>query len=352
MLTVVRAVLADESVLRIPDGFDPYSTLGLEKGASDAALRKAYRRLALRYHPDKNDHFEPGRFERISLAYEVLADPTKRRIFDDFGGKGFQTRWEWEQSRTGGPTAPAGLYSRRSSVEVWSEAGHPSTRGRVHVIKFYAPWCVHCQHLAPAFSQAALEMLEMDNVTFAAIDCEAHPHTCERHGIRGYPTVRALGTAGRQEDMPPGPHTGDFVRDWVMQVVNDPVRAVTAGSMAPLLLLPGGLRRPMLLDFVVDGCGSICGGFRPLFRRAAEAAGALVDFGLVNCEHSGGRRVCDEVGPRHFPFLWIVPRGATSVSQGWPVQTSQHQAAAAAAEIMEAVFRALNPHRGAPSESN
>ncbi|QMV84917.1 molecular chaperone DnaJ [Corynebacterium hindlerae] len=62
---------------------DYYGILGVDKGASDSEIKKAYRRLARKYHPDVNDTEEAAeKFREISLANEVLTDPDKRRIVD------------------------------------------------------------------------------------------------------------------------------------------------------------------------------------------------------------------------------------------------------------------------------
>ena len=74
---------------------DYYEVLGLSKGASDADIKKAFRTLARKYHPDVNK--EPGaeaKFKEISEAYTVLSDPQKKQAYDQFGfagsdGQGF-----------------------------------------------------------------------------------------------------------------------------------------------------------------------------------------------------------------------------------------------------------------------
>jgi curved DNA-binding protein len=65
---------------------DYYETLGLERGANQDDIKKAYRRLARRYHPDVSDEPEAeARFKEIGEAYEVLKDPEKRAAYDEFG---------------------------------------------------------------------------------------------------------------------------------------------------------------------------------------------------------------------------------------------------------------------------
>lgn len=70
---------------------DYYKSLGLRKGASDKEIKKAFRKLALKYHPDKSS--EEGaeeKFREIAEAYEVLRDPEKRRQYDQMGHNNFQ----------------------------------------------------------------------------------------------------------------------------------------------------------------------------------------------------------------------------------------------------------------------
>lgn len=67
--------------------FEPFSILGLEHGATDSEIKKAYRRLSIQYHPDKNPDPEAHNYfvEYISKAYQALTDPTSRANFEKYG---------------------------------------------------------------------------------------------------------------------------------------------------------------------------------------------------------------------------------------------------------------------------
>jgi curved DNA-binding protein len=77
---------------------DYYSTLGVKKDASEGEIKKAYRKLAMKYHPDhtKGDKSAEEKFKKISEAYAVLSDKEKRKQYDTFGSEGFRQRFSQE----------------------------------------------------------------------------------------------------------------------------------------------------------------------------------------------------------------------------------------------------------------
>jgi len=102
---------------------DYYATLGVEKSASPAEVKRAFRKLARKHHPDVNpgDQSAERRFKEINEAYEVLGDAEKRRKYDELGAN-----WRmYEQAGPGGgsPFAPGSPFRAR-----WSTRGPDGVR--------------------------------------------------------------------------------------------------------------------------------------------------------------------------------------------------------------------------------
>ncbi|CAL8089577.1 unnamed protein product [Calicophoron daubneyi] len=189
-----------------------YKVLGLERNATDEDVRRAYRRLALRWHPDKNpDNPKEAekRFKEISAAYEVLSDPEKRKIYDFYGKDGLnRTRVSSRtQSRTSAGrrrrTTVGGEFFRSSFFSdddffPFSEFGFTFRDPEVVFREFFA------KHM---------------NMMNAFADTARIIHTGNRHVVQG-PEKRIGGDQKIQQQVTPRTHTRQTVPTLYRHTIN------------------------------------------------------------------------------------------------------------------------------------
>src|SRR4029453_4116185 len=117
---------------------DYYEILGIKRDAKPDEIKKAYRRLARKYHPDVNpgDKAAEERFKKMSEAHDVLSDPKKRSVYDRFGQ--YSENLADAAARGAGPSsggrAPPGFWFFRSKEEkrlrsLWTVFGKSCRRG-------------------------------------------------------------------------------------------------------------------------------------------------------------------------------------------------------------------------------
>ena len=121
---------------------DYYQLSGVGKTASQDELKKAYRKLAMKYHPDRNpdDAAAEAKFKEVTEAYEILKDDQRRAAYDQFGHAAF------EQGGGGGDVAlPAALISARSDGLTIS-SGISVVAVVADVARVAVPTCAQYEH--------------------------------------------------------------------------------------------------------------------------------------------------------------------------------------------------------------
>jgi len=230
---------------------DFYAILGVDRKADESTIKKAYRKLALKYHPDKNpDNQEEAsrKFQDVGTAYEVLSDPEKRSVYDNYGEEGLQAQAAGQDPRTahfGGNAGSAGggqqyrftgdpfkvfeqffgggggggfggggfggmgggfggmgggmggnqgappqdLYPKGSMVSRLKTGKFPdSTSKHVWLIEFYSPGCPHCRNFVHNWETLAENLRGIIKV--GAVNCQIDAQLCQQQGVRAYPTIK------------------------------------------------------------------------------------------------------------------------------------------------------------------
>lgn len=113
---------------------DYYETLGVNKSADKEAIKRAYRKLAKKYHPDTNagDAHAEEMFKDVTEAYNVLSDEKKRKLYDEFGFAGLQDGFSEEAARQAAQGGFGGFGGNGSFSGSYSSHGGPFTHQEFH----------------------------------------------------------------------------------------------------------------------------------------------------------------------------------------------------------------------------
>eukprot|EP00794_Sanderia_malayensis_P017549 gene17549-19299_t len=175
-------------------GTDFYQFIGVSRDAPLSEIRKKFKKLALKHHPDKNkdDPSAHDTFTKINKAYEVLKDEELRKKYDLYGEEGLKDdhfsnqyqSWDFYNQEFG-------IYDDNPEIVTLSHSDFElSVLGSEDVwfIKFYSPYCSHCHTLAPTWREVAKELDGI--IRIGAINCQEEWHLCSSEGIQEYPSLK------------------------------------------------------------------------------------------------------------------------------------------------------------------
>jgi curved DNA-binding protein len=189
---------------------DYYKVLGVSKTASDSEIKKAYRKLALKYHPDqtKGDKNAEAKFKKISEAYAVLSDKEKRQQYDTFGSAGFQQRYSQED-----------IFRGFDFADIFKEFGFGGTGGKGGFSFNFgggSPFGGRSQQAAPRGADLVYEIgLTLQEVATGVKKTIAYSHAGKSETItvkipQGMTAGKKLRLAGKGEASPYGGAPGDL----------------------------------------------------------------------------------------------------------------------------------------------
>ncbi|KAI6073773.1 DnaJ-like protein subfamily C member 16 [Aix galericulata] len=191
--------------------FDPYRVLGVGRGSSQADIKKAYKRLAREWHPDKNK--DPGaedKFIQISKAYEILSNEEKRANFDRYGDAGESQGFSQHQHRQFHHFHegfyfdesffhfPFNSERRDASDEKYLlHFSHyvndivPDSFKKPYLIKITSDWCFSCIHIEPVWKEVAQE-LEALGVGIGVVHAGYERRLAHHLGAHSTPSILGL----------------------------------------------------------------------------------------------------------------------------------------------------------------
>uniref|UniRef100_A0AC34RN72 DnaJ homolog subfamily C member 10 n=1 Tax=Panagrolaimus sp. JU765 TaxID=591449 RepID=A0AC34RN72_9BILA len=172
---------------------DYYELLGVARDADDRTIRKAFKKIAIQKHPDKNkdDPSAHAEFVKINRAYEVLKDEKLRKKYDQYGEEGLKDDFHggneyqsWQFYRDN-----FGIYDDDAEIVTLNAADFQNVlnSGELWFINFYSTYCSHCHELAPTWREFAREMEGV--VRIGAVNCAESIHLCQSQQIMGYPSL-------------------------------------------------------------------------------------------------------------------------------------------------------------------
>ncbi|KAL1129052.1 hypothetical protein AAG570_013584, partial [Ranatra chinensis] len=176
----------------LSSGTDYYELLGVQKTADNREIRRAFKKLAVTLHPDKNqeDPDAHDRFIKITRAYEVLKDDEKRKHYDLFGEDRSSSPSKTQYQSYAYYRDYFGIYDDDPEIITLSHSDFESNVVGSEIkwfINYYSPLCSHCHDLAPTWRSLAKELQGV--IMFGAVNCEEDWNLCREQGVMSYPSL-------------------------------------------------------------------------------------------------------------------------------------------------------------------
>ncbi|ELT92793.1 hypothetical protein CAPTEDRAFT_228052 [Capitella teleta] len=277
---------------------DFYQLLGVSRQANAREIRKAFKKIALEKHPDKNtdDPNANDLFVRINRAYEVLKDEDLRKKYDQFGedglkedgpsGRGFHS-WNFYKQ-------DFGIYDEDQEIITLNKADFEQSVENtkdIWFVNFYSPRCSHCHETAPSWREMARELEGV--LRIGAVNCGDEWALCRQLGIRSYPTLAMF----PKNEKYSGQRQTDLLVEFALKHVGATMHKLTPSSFDAQIKKRNTL--PWLISYCGDGGDCL---EASTSTKVAAMLSDLVNVGLVDCHVNTA--VCDQMGVDHGTYFY------------------------------------------------
>ncbi|XP_073927328.1 dnaJ homolog subfamily C member 10 isoform X3 [Castor canadensis] len=210
---------------------DFYSLLGVSKTASSREIRQAFKKLALKLHPDKNPNNPNahGNFLKINRAYEVLKDEDLRKKYDKYGEKGLEDNQGGQYESWNYYRYDFGIYDDDPEIITLErrEFDAAVNSGELWFVNFYSPGCSHCHDLAPTWRDFAKEVDGL--LRIGAVNCGDDRMLCRMKGVNSYPSLFIF-RSGMAAVKYYGDRSKESLVNFAMQHVRSTVTELSTGN--------------------------------------------------------------------------------------------------------------------------
>ncbi|KAK2178973.1 hypothetical protein NP493_521g01093 [Ridgeia piscesae] len=281
-------------------GEDFYALLGVERGATTREIRRAFKKLALKKHPDKNmdDPDAHANFLKLNRAYEVLKDDELRKKYDTHGeeglkedgpsGRGYQS---WNYYHT-----DFGIYDDDPEIITLSSSDFEQSvenTDTIWFINFYSPQCSHCHELAPTWREVARELEGV--IRIGAVNCEDDWHLCTRQNIHSYPSLVMY--PKREKYF--GERTTEKLVKYSLKQTHVSVIELTDANFKSTMRSEEGASLPWVITFCGDGGECL---EQLSSTKLAAMLTELINVASVDCDRS--KKLCKNLGRAHGTYFY------------------------------------------------
>ncbi|XP_012530640.1 dnaJ homolog subfamily C member 10 [Monomorium pharaonis] len=264
---------------------DYYEILGISRSAGQDEIRRAFKKLAIIHHPDKNndDPNAHDKFIRLTTAYETLKDNDLRKKYDLYGEEGLNNSHKKQTYHSWSYYQNSFIYDDDEYVINLGKSDYYENvinSDSSWFVNFYSPMCSHCHHLAPTWKEVA-KLLD-GVVKIAAVNCEYNSQLCYQVGIHSYPTLMYFHKNSQHGVHYRGERTQEAITRFALDKLNIHVPEISKSQWDDLFLRSKNvIQRPELIF--------ICGEHQNCFtsdERLIVAAifDKLINVKLFTCE--------------------------------------------------------------------